>query len=215
MKVFSKCKNGRERIICVFGHKVLTYRTHPVTHACVAHGKGNRLPTSVPKGLEVTVWGDGNVLECAEDVVFAGRIRIGTRDCPVKNCRVVIGDGTTAEACDILLLESGSEVLIGEDCLISEGVRIWCSDTHALLSPETREVTNRGRRIVIGRHCWLGLGASVLKNVELPEGTVVGMHAVVAGARELAPRCALVGNPARVVKENVVWDRRRPEECSQ
>lgn len=215
MKVFSKRKNGRERAVYFFGRRILAYRTRPVFHSCVAHGKGNRLPASVPKSLEVTVWGDDNVLECAEDMIFAGRIRIGTRDCPVRNCRVVIGAGTTAEACDILLLESGSEVLIGEDGLISEGVRIWCSDTHALLSSETGEVTNRGRRIVIGRHCWLGLGASVLKNVELPEGTVVGMHAVVAGVHELAPKCVLAGNPARVVRENVVWDRRRPEECPQ
>lgn len=170
------------------------------------------MPNSVPKSLKVVVWGEGNFVEIDSDAIFAGSIRIGTRDCPAHGCKVVIGRGTTAEGCDILLMDNESEVVIAEDSLISSGVRIWCSDTHSIVSSETGKAINIGRFIRIGRQCWLGMDAVILKNTELPDGTVVGMRAVVSHPPALTPGCVLAGNPACVVKTGVQWNRRRPNE---
>lgn len=212
MKFIEKKKDGRRREIYFFGRLLFSYTAHPVLHACEVHGHGNVVPNSVPKSLKVVVWGEGNFVEIDSDAIFAGSIRIGTRDCPAHGCKVVIGRGTTAEGCDILLMDNESEVVIAEDCLISSGVRIWCSDTHSIVSSETGKAINIGRFIRIGRQCWLGMESVVLKNTELPEGTVVGMRAVVSHPSGLMPNSALAGNPARVVKTDICWDRRRPNE---
>lgn len=212
MKFIEKKKDGRRREIYFFGRLLFSYVAHPDSHACEVHGHNNLVPGSVPKSLGVVIWGDENRVEIHPEAVFAGLILIGTRDCPARGCRVVIGSGTTAEGCQIRLMENGSEVVIGEECLISSGVKIWCTDTHSIVSRETGRATNQGRFVRIGRRCWLGMETVILKNTELPEGTVVGMRAVVSHPYDLVPNSAIAGNPARVVKTDVDWDRRRPNE---
>lgn len=212
MRFIEKKKDGRRRKVYLFGRLLFSYIAHPVSHACEVHGHGNAVPDSVPKSLNVIIWGEENRIEMDPDAVFAGLILIGTRDCPVRGCRVTIGRGTTAEECQIRLMENGSEVVIGEECLISSGVKIWCTDTHSIVSRDTGRAVNIGRFVRIGRRCWLGMESVVLKNTELPEGTVVGMRAVVSHPSGLMPNSALAGNPARVVKTDVCWDRRRPNE---
>ena len=50
---------------------------------------------------------------------------------------------------------------------------------------------------------WIGQGASVLKGVNLGEGAIVAANAVVT--KDVPANCAVAGNPARVIKENVYW----------
>jgi acetyltransferase-like isoleucine patch superfamily enzyme len=52
--------------------------------------------------------------------------------------------------------------------------------------------------VIIGQRTFLGLGVTVLPNVEIGEGAVVGPHSVVMS--NLPPFCVAAGNPARVIR---------------
>lgn len=54
--------------------------------------------------------------------------------------------------------------------------------------------------IVIGKHCWFGMGAVVLPSVVLGDFTIVGAGAIVTKSFEEG-YCVLAGNPARVIKQ--------------
>ena len=88
---------------------------------------------------------------------------------------------------------------IGKGCAISDNVCIADSDSHyingekdAMMSP-----------IIIGDHVWIGKNVTVLKGVHIGDGAIVGAGSVVV--KDIPAGCLAVGNPARVIKENVEW----------
>lgn len=208
MKLFCKERRLRERVIRIFGLKVFAY---PVRHARrIVAPEGNEV-LNVPPHCEVVICGTGNRVVFREpvDAMFCGGIYIGTPDGPARDCVVEIGAGTTSNGCEIRLMEDGSRCEVGADCMISDGVRILGSDTHAILCDGR---LNLGRAVTVGDHVWIGAGATVLKNTAIPNGCVVGTQAVVVGSCKTPKRCVLAGNPARVVREGVTWCRARPNQ---
>lgn len=60
--------------------------------------------------------------------------------------------------------------------------------------------------IKIGRHCWIGKGATLLPGIELGDFTIVGAGAVVTKSFTEG-YCIIAGNPAKKIKEL------NPKEC--
>ena len=52
--------------------------------------------------------------------------------------------------------------------------------------------------IVIGKHCWLGAGCIVLKDVHIGDNCVIGAGSVVT--KDIPSGCVAVGSPAKVIK---------------
>jgi acetyltransferase-like isoleucine patch superfamily enzyme len=88
---------------------------------------------------------------------------------------------------------------IGGDCAISDNVSILDSDSHILNGEKDRV----SAPLVIGNHVWVGKNVTILKGVTIGDGAVIGAGSVVT--KSIPPRCLAVGNPARVIKENVDW----------
>ena len=88
---------------------------------------------------------------------------------------------------------------IGEYCAISDNVRIHDSDSHILNGEKDRV----SAPVVIRNHVWIGKNVTILKGVTIGDGAVIGAGSVVT--KSIPPRCLAVGNPARVIKENVDW----------
>ena len=53
--------------------------------------------------------------------------------------------------------------------------------------------------IIIGRFCWMGMGAVILPGVQLADFTIVGAGAIVTKSF-LQGCCVIAGNPARIIK---------------
>jgi len=55
----------------------------------------------------------------------------------------------------------------------------------------------------IGKDCWIGANAIILKGTQLGDGSVVAAGAVVTS--EVPPKSLMAGVPARIMRENVTW----------
>ena len=91
------------------------------------------------------------------------------------------------------------EIEIGEGCAIAPNVMIRDCDSHVIIGQEEKSIQN----IKIGNHVWIGQNAAILKGVTVGDGAIIGANAVVT--KDVPAHCAVAGNPARVIKENVYW----------
>jgi acetyltransferase-like isoleucine patch superfamily enzyme len=161
--------------------------------------------------VRILIYGNNNRLIVEKDVqLLCGSIIMGIDDCPVNNCTVHIGKNTTSNGFDILLLEHNSSVIIGEDCMFSSNITISCSDTHSILDLDNN-LTNLGKFIKLGNHVWCGQGVRIGKNVEIKDNSIIGWGSIVTKKFD-KPNVIIAGIPAQIVKENINWDRRRPEQ---
>ena len=81
-----------------------------------------------------------------------------------------------------------SKVVIGRDCLISQGVTIGGTS-------KKTEVP------ILGDRVYVGAGAKILGPIKIGEGSVIGANAVVL--RDVPPRTVVAGVPARVIKTDI------------
>lgn len=167
--------------------------------------------------------------------IQSGRLLIGESDSPTnkrtKSCELILDEGSKMVCGGDLILYEGVcvriaqnaicklghhtylnrsttidctlEVCIGNYCAISDNVQILDSDSHKILYDG--DVSSKiSQPVHIGNHVWIGRSAIILKGVTIGDGAIIGAGSVVV--RSIPPRCLAVGNPARVIKENVVWE---------
>lgn len=124
------------------------------------------------------------------------------------NSRVSIGENFSCYTTNIVVKnERDLSVTIGKNCLFAAQTRIRTSDAHSIVDLTNGSVLNRGGSVVLGDHVWLTLSTTILKNVHLPDWTIVGLGSIVTKSFT-EPHCILAGTPAKVVKHNVAWDYR-------
>lgn len=111
------------------------------------------------------------------------------------NASARIGNGTYINENTKISIKKKLE--IGEECAISNNVSIMDSDFHVL--ENEKEETG----VIIGNHVWIGADVTILKNVCIGDGCVVGARSVVT--KSIPSNSLVVGNPARIVKNNVLW----------
>ncbi len=88
----------------------------------------------------------------------------------------------------------GFDSIIAWDCFITD------CDWHQIIGlPHTGN-------LAIGNNVWIARGATVLKGTEIGDGSIVGAGSVVAGGK-FPSQSLIVGNPAKVIRSNVKWNR--------
>ncbi len=141
-----------------------------------------------------------------------------------ENCNVLIGDNCTLGCLNIwasrdaeiiigsdsnftwiaqISCHEPSSIMIGSNFLCATDVLITSSDMHGIYDLETGERVNPAKNIVINESVWLGIGAIVLKGSKVGHDSIIGARSVVMG--EIPNNSVAVGNPARVIKQNVFW----------
>ncbi|MBR5129679.1 MAG: hypothetical protein IKV03_00430 [Alphaproteobacteria bacterium] len=133
---------------------------------------------------------------------------IGAVDTDTNDSTFSIGRDCRINGLFCIMLDDDSHVSIGNDCLFSDAIELWASDTHTIFNSK-REVLNRGKNITIGKHVWIGKHVKILKNAQIPDESIVGMMSLVC-KKFTNSHIAIAGNPAKIIKENINWDSARP-----
>lgn len=122
-----------------------------------------------------------------------------------------IGAKTTIS--DVLIWEpaANKKIEIGRDCMLSYGIEIKNSDGHTVYDRTTREIHNSAENIKIGSHVWICRNATLMKGSSIPSNCVIGACSLV-NKKYTEEYCIIAGNPAKIVKQNINWDRRGPHE---
>lgn len=110
-------------------------------------------------------------------------------------------------------LWSAVKLHVGNRVLISHNVTVMDSLTHpldsALRHAQFRAILTGGhprtinldeKPVRIEDDVWIGAGATVLRGVTIGRGAIIGAASVVT--RDVAPHTIVVGNPARLVRNN-------------
>ena len=95
-------------------------------------------------------------------------------------------------------IECYGQISIGQQVMIGPGVHIMDGDGHRLAGGGPVVLP-----IVIRDNVWVGSRVTILKGVEIGEGSVVAAGAVVT--RSVPPRSLVAGVPARVIRSAVEW----------
>lgn len=168
-------------------------------------GKGNRIimeSGAVLTGTAITITSDDNEIVIKKGARFKGSInskRTGGN-------RLSIGERSTFGHVTFILAE-GRTIDIGSDCMFAWSIEVRPTDSHPIFDGDTGERINHAKDIYVGDKVWVGGKSFLMKGASIPAGCVVGMGSLVTKAFE-EERCVIAGNPARVVRSNVTWDRK-------
>lgn len=192
-------------------------------------GKRNEITygNSILSSVVFDIKGNGNQISIANDcllcsVVFRIRgdnhkIQIGS-GCMFKeggslwfqdyNGTLTIGENTTFVNVHIAVIEPNSKVQIGRNCLFAYDIDIRTSDSHSIIDSKTGFRINFAKDINIGNHVWVTAHCNILKGVSISDDSVIATGSVVVkGFKDKG--VVIAGNPAKIVKNNITWTRKR------
>ena len=194
----SYCR-GSKNSISNFGVRIKTRVQIKGHQNCIQIEKGALL-----KNVRIIVLGDNNTISINKEAFLSGT-ELWVEG---NHCKLNIGQRTFIGPSHIAVTEQ-SDIIIGCDCMLSSHVQIRSGDSHSILSKEINPPMriNHSRSIFISDHVWLGEGAKVLKGVTIETDSIVSTGAIVTSSFE---KNVLVGGiPAKVLKNNVTWDKQR------
>ena len=116
----------------------------------------------------------------------------------VEGAKIIIGNNVGISGATIY---ARKEITIGDNTNIGGNVKILDNDFHPI-EVEARLKDDKDKigtaPVRIGKNCFIGCNALILKGTELGDNCVVGAGAVVCGKFE--KNSVIAGNPARVIR---------------
>ena len=100
------------------------------------------------------------------------------------------------------LIQCANSITIGDNCAIAGDVLIQDTDFHPLLD-ENGNPKPISKPIIIGNKVWICAKTTILKGVTIGDGAIIAAGAVVT--KDVPAYCVVAGNPAKIVRENVIW----------
>lgn len=173
--------------------------------------RGGKLKIGEELNLGMMVGRVGEVGQISSDLTLiqiakGGTLNIRNKFSLLAGARIIVGQGAKVNLGDGSFISKDTQIIsldridIGENCFISWDVQITDSDFHKIISNNANT-----KPIIIEDNVWIGSRATILKGVTIGEGAVVGSGAVVT--RDVPARTLVVGNPAKVIRENVSWEK--------
>lgn len=163
--------------------------------------------------INITMKGSNNLIKIGRYVKTDSlHILCGT------NGRCLIGDNCSIRGAKFYI--SQATLQLGENCLLSTGIRIRTHDAHHIFDKITCKRINFAQDVVVGNKVWLGCDAVLLSGAHIGTGSIVGERAVTSSC--FKENVIIAGCPARIVRENVCWssdltacfDHSNLEECA-
>ncbi len=158
------------------------------------------------KASKIRIDGDNNhiIIKNTNSSIYSMKI-IGIKN----NNKIVIGENfyqTGLLKIDFCNL-SNMELIIGKDCMFGQNIEIMLGDFHKVIDTLTNLQTNTPQKgVCIGNNVWLARDVKILKDVSLPDSSIVGTGSIVTKSFSQNNVC-IAGIPAKVVKTNVRWEK--------
>ena len=167
-------------------------------------GEGNFIvlaPNVRLSKVTITLRGSGNLVYVGPDTRLTNVVikTVG------EDNTIAVGGDVTFESGTLLCERRGRSLVLGDDCMVSNGVVVRTSDHHGIFERGTGKRLNASADVVVGAHVWLGNGCRINKGTRVGTGTVIGQMAIASG--DLDAHCIYAGVPARKLREDVVWSR--------
>jgi len=118
-----------------------------------------------------------------------------------NNCKLLIDNHVMIGDNSYLSVKEGKTLMIGANCGLSRNIKILTSDGHPIFQDNKR--INPAQDIIIKNNVWIGDNATILKGVTIGNNSVIGINSTLT--KDIPNNCIAVGNPAKVVKENITW----------
>lgn len=142
--------------------------------------------------LKIDINGNHNQVTIGEHVKFSGQL-------------LVVGNHTTAIDCYILARDKS--VTIGQSCMISRGIEIRATDVYKVYDIDTNARVNKAHtNVILGDHIWIAANVTISKSVSIASGCIIAAGAFVNKPVE-TPNCMIAGTPAKIIRQNVRWER--------
>jgi acetyltransferase-like isoleucine patch superfamily enzyme len=100
-------------------------------------------------------------------------------------------------------------VKIGNSCLFSTDITFRTGDSHSIINGHSGKRINPSKSIKIGNHVWFGHNSTILKGVVIQDNSIVAASSLVTKPFLDSGGIILGGNPAKIIKEDINWDRNR------
>lgn len=189
---FSSKLNGKRNTIClnrIWGNQIKIH----------CDGENNKVYLSGEiRNCKFEIHGNNNVVDLRSVKYQQTHIIVRGRD-----SQITVGEKSTCGGARFVLMGENNKICIGSDCQFADNIEVWATDSHPLFSDGN--IVNPNKPICIGQHVWLGAYAKVLKGVEIEDGAVIGMGAIVT--KSIKARTLNIGSPSRIVRENIKWSR--------
>jgi len=148
-------------------------------------------------GPNVQIFGLDNI--CINDNCTIGENTLFTiNDRSKKNIQLEIGRNTYIGRNNFFSV--GKLIYVGEYGIFGNCCSFICSD-HVFdnpLLPYSFSGNSYHKSIKIGVNCWLGHDVSIIGNVTIGHGCVIGAKTVIT--KDIPPFSMVIGNPARIIK---------------
>lgn len=93
--------------------------------------------------------------------------------------------------------------------MFSSYIKIFSDNGHSIFDEILKKniYMDKEKFIILGNHVWIGAGVTILNNTEIGDNCIVGAESLIKGNYQ--SNQMIVGNPARVIKDNINWSRIR------
>lgn len=150
---------------------------------------------------KILVSGDNNVIEIGENVYIEDSALLADHN----NNSILIGKNTIISRGFEGSVMEGTRITIGEDCLFSGYIGVRTCDSHSILNMKGMRV-NQSQNVTIGNHVWIGTNVLFLKGATVLNDSVVAARSVITKRFDTG-NVVIAGQPAKIVKENIKWDK--------
>lgn len=164
-------------------------------------GKKNNLKinnSKLSKSL-IEIYGDNN------EFFLESLVNLRSADIKIigDGCKISIGENTSCGGMRIINKGNKCIIEIGNNCLFSDNIEIWSSDTHSIYN-KVNEIINPEKDVSIGNHVWIGSRVIILKGVKIGNNSVIGMGSIVTN--DVPDGTISVGVPNHIIKTEINWD---------
>lgn len=122
----------------------------------------------------------------------------GTKIIVYPGASLEVGDDVSLNGC---VIQCATTIRIGNNTSVPAGTLVQDTDYHPCYGHDGNPKCYK-KPITIGNNVWIASRCIILKGVTIGDGAIIASGTVVT--KDVPPYCLVAGNPAKVIRENVI-----------